>query len=104
MPKITTHGGATNADEPGYWEDIQARQVDGVPAADSARVLSVGLRVGVSTQASVSALSAYQARLAELERSDNSDTGSPGDQSATAVYRDRLAELGEPPVWEEPTA
>lgn len=96
MPKITVHSGASNADLPGYFEAIEARQVDGVPAADSARVLSVGMSVGVSARASVSALSAYQARLAELERKDSLE--------ATAVYRDRLAELGEPPTWEEPTA
>jgi len=30
MPKITTHGGATNAGEPGYFEDIEAAQAEPV--------------------------------------------------------------------------
>lgn len=100
MPKITTHGGATNASEPGYFETISARQVDGVPAADHAKVLRFGMQLGVSTQGSVSALSAYQARLAELEQGNNSDTSPAGDQTP-AQARDALDELGPPPAWEE---
>ena len=62
MPKITVHGGATNADEPGYFEAIDAKvsAVDGVPGSS---VSGYGL---ASMSGGRSALVEYQRKLAEL--------------------------------------
>lgn len=69
MPKITQHGGPTNADEPGYLDAIEARQVEGVAAASSVTGRSTLLgRYDATLQASGQAkVDAYRVRLDELE-------------------------------------
>lgn len=91
MPKIT-HSGPTNAAEAGYFEAIDARQAEGLPADVQAYAVAPMSAGSGLREHGDAAVARYEAALALLE-------GVAASAPTSAEAAAALAALGDPPVW-----